>query len=147
MSWNGFCMIRVGEQLPDGLTRDVRSLRWSVMVKWPPTPPKIEENKFVLKCILGHFQCFEPMFILVDNFVNIFLETFPNPATPVKNDIILILSFKWNSKHCNQTQVLKMALQYHACNLNNSSSIQSYLKEILQIFIDSQSALTSMGRQ
>ena len=67
MSWNGFCMIRVGGQLPDGLTRDVRSLRWSVMVKWPPTPPKIEKNKFVLKCILGHFQYFEPMFFLVEN--------------------------------------------------------------------------------
>ena len=38
-------MIRVGEQLPDGLTRDVRSLMWSVMVKLPPTPPKIEEKK------------------------------------------------------------------------------------------------------
>ena len=69
MSWNGFCMIRVGEQLPDGLTREVRSLRWSVMVKWPPTPPKIEKNKFVLKCILGHFQYFEPMFFLVENWL------------------------------------------------------------------------------
>ena len=60
-------MIRVGEQLPDGLTREVRSLRWSVMVILPPTPPKIEKNKFVLKCILGHFQYFEPMFFLVEN--------------------------------------------------------------------------------
>ena len=67
MSWNGFCMIRVGEQLPDGLTRDVRSLRWSVMVRWPPIPPKIEKDKFVLKCILGHFQYSEPMFFLVEN--------------------------------------------------------------------------------
>ena len=67
MLWNGFCMVRVGEELPDGLTRGVRSLWWSVMVKWPPIPPKIEKNKFVLKCILGHFQCFEPMFFLVEN--------------------------------------------------------------------------------
>ena len=67
MPWNGFCMIRVGEQLPDGLTRDVRSLRWSVMVKWPPTPQKIEKNKFVLKCILGHFQWFEQYLFLVEN--------------------------------------------------------------------------------
>ena len=40
-------MIWVGEQLPDGLTKDIRSLRWSVMVNGPPTPPKIEKNKFV----------------------------------------------------------------------------------------------------
>ena len=32
-----------------------------------PDPPKIEKNKFVLKCILGHFQYFEPMFFLVEN--------------------------------------------------------------------------------
>ena len=92
MSLKGFCMIRVVEQLPDGLTREVRSLRWSDMMKWPPTPHKIEKNKFVLKCILGHFQYFEPMFFLVENrpirispppynlvenSTNFFLETFP----------------------------------------------------------------------
>ena len=32
-SWNGFCMIWVDEQLPDDLTRDVRSYRWSLMMK------------------------------------------------------------------------------------------------------------------
>ena len=60
------------------------------MVKWPPTPQKIEKNKFVLKCILGHFQYFEPMFflvenrpiqtpppLLVENSTNFFFETFP----------------------------------------------------------------------
>ena len=64
MSWNGFCMIRVGEQLSDGLTRDIESLRWSVMVKWPRPPQKLKKNKFVLKCILGHFQCFEQILFL-----------------------------------------------------------------------------------
>ena len=63
-SWNRFCIIRVGEQLLDGLTRDVRSLRWSVMGKWPPTLPKIEKNKVVLKCILGHFQRYEQFLFL-----------------------------------------------------------------------------------
>ena len=32
-----------------------------------PDPPKIENNKFVLKCILGHLQCFEHLFFLVEN--------------------------------------------------------------------------------
>ena len=71
MSLNRFCMIWVGEQLPDCLTRDVRSLSWSVMMKWPPTPPpppqknkKSWKKKFVLKCILGHFQCFERFLFL-----------------------------------------------------------------------------------
>ena len=30
---NGFCIIPVGEQLPDARTKEPRSLRWSVMVK------------------------------------------------------------------------------------------------------------------
>ena len=45
----------------------LRSLRSSVMVKWPPPNQKIENNKFVLKCILGHFQCFEQLFFWVEN--------------------------------------------------------------------------------
>ena len=36
-------MIWVGEQLPDGLTKDIRSLRWSVMVNGPATPPKMKK--------------------------------------------------------------------------------------------------------
>ena len=32
-----------------------------------PDPPKIEKNKLVLKSILGHFQCFEQLFFLVEN--------------------------------------------------------------------------------
>ena len=33
-----------------------------------PDPPKNwKKNKFALKCILGHFQYFEPMFLLVEN--------------------------------------------------------------------------------
>ena len=63
MSWNGFCMKRVGEQLPDGLTRDIRGgLSYGEM---SPNPPKIEKNKFLLKCILGHFQSFKQLFFLV----------------------------------------------------------------------------------
>ena len=37
------------------------------MVKLPPTPQKIEKIKFVLKWILGHIQCFKPMFFLLEN--------------------------------------------------------------------------------
>ena len=51
---------------------------WRTVAKWPrkrtqklevsnygemiPDLPKIGKKKFVLKCILGHFQCFVPMF-------------------------------------------------------------------------------------
>ena len=59
------------------------------MVKWPPTLPKIEKNKVVLNCILGHFQPYEQFLFLVENrpirkpplFVenstNFFFEIFP----------------------------------------------------------------------
>ena len=83
-------MIRVGEQLPDGLTRDVRSLRWSVMVKLPPTPPKIEKNKFVLKCFLGNFKCFQPMFFLVENWPILT----PSPPLLVENSTNFFLFLK-----------------------------------------------------
>ena len=33
-----------------------------------------EKEKFVLKCILGNFQCFEPMFFLVENWA---IQTLP----------------------------------------------------------------------
>ena len=39
----------------------------SVLVKRPPTPLKMEKNKFVLKCFLGHFECFKQLFFLVEN--------------------------------------------------------------------------------
>ena len=32
-----------------------------------PDPPKIDKNKFVLKCFLGHFQCSEQFLFLVEN--------------------------------------------------------------------------------
>ena len=47
---------------------------WSTIQPWfihswndprPPAPPKkLKKNKFVLKCILGHFQCFEQFLFL-----------------------------------------------------------------------------------
>ena len=47
-------------------------------------PPKIEKNKFVLKCIIGHFQCFEHFLFLVENL------PIRNPPPPllVKNSTI-----------------------------------------------------------
>ena len=60
-------------------------------------PPQIEKNKFVLKCILGHFQYFEPMFflvenrpirtppLLVENSTNFFFETFPYEVSHTYN--------------------------------------------------------------
>ena len=69
-------MYTAGTQLPHCLHQKCRR----TVARWPhkrrqkldvvsygemtPDPPKIEKNKFVLKCILGHFQCFEPMFFL-----------------------------------------------------------------------------------
>ena len=46
-----------------------RTLKLSklVLVKRPATPPKNEKNKFVLKCFLGHFECFKQLFFLVEN--------------------------------------------------------------------------------
>ena len=29
---------------------------------------KMEKNKFVLKCFLGHFECFKQLFFLVENW-------------------------------------------------------------------------------
>ena len=34
----------------------------SFLVERPPIPLKIEKNKFVLKCFLGHFECFKQLF-------------------------------------------------------------------------------------
>ena len=56
MSWNGFCMIQVSEQLPDGRTRE-QKLELGRYDEMTRDPPKIEKNKLVLKCILGHTQC------------------------------------------------------------------------------------------
>ena len=81
-SWNGSCIIWVSEQLSDGRTRKNKSSRWSVMVKWHPTPPKIEKNKFVLKCILGHFQCFEQFLFLVENWPILLVENSTNFFKP-----------------------------------------------------------------
>ena len=39
----------------------------SFLVKRPPHPPKNGKNKFVLKCFLGHFECFKQLFFLVEN--------------------------------------------------------------------------------
>ena len=36
-------------------------------LKKNPPPQILEKNKFVLKCILGLFQCYEPMFFLMEN--------------------------------------------------------------------------------
>ena len=42
---------------------------WGGQLWWNyyPWPPKKLKKKFVLKCILGHVQCFETMFFLVEN--------------------------------------------------------------------------------
>ena len=62
-------MIRVGEQLSDGLTRDVRSLRWSVMVKCPRPPQKLKKISLAkntgngLKCILRQTYFFSIFFL------------------------------------------------------------------------------------
>ena len=50
--------------------RFLRSLSWSVIVKWPDPPPKLKK-KIVLKCILGNFQCFEPMSFITGNSVDL----------------------------------------------------------------------------
>ena len=46
----------------------VLKLSHSLLVKRPPTPLKMEKNKFVLKCFLGHFECFKQLFFLVENW-------------------------------------------------------------------------------
>ena len=59
---------------------------WGGQLRWndPPPPSKIEKNKFVLKCILGNFQYFQPMVFLVEN-----LPIRPPPLL-VENSIIFI---------------------------------------------------------
>ena len=51
-----------------------------------PDPPKIEKNKFVLKCILDHFQCFEQFLFLVENRP-------PNPPSQWKISVIFFKPF------------------------------------------------------
>ena len=39
---------------------------WGGYGEMTPNPLEIEINKFVLKCTLGNYQCFEPIFFLVE---------------------------------------------------------------------------------
>ena len=44
------------------------SFQAASLISGEKAPPlKMEKNKFVLKCFLGHFECFKKLFFLVEN--------------------------------------------------------------------------------
>ena len=55
--------------LGDGFARGLRKgLKKISTGEKTPTPPKNWKNEFVLKCFLGHFECFKQLFFLVENW-------------------------------------------------------------------------------
>ena len=78
----------VPEQLPDGRTRELRSLSWSVMVKRPLTPPPPKKKMKKQVCLKMHFRQF-PVF-----WAYAFLSgksADPTPPLLVKNSTIAFL--------------------------------------------------------
>ena len=67
MFWKGFSTICY-EQLPDGLSRELWSLKVVIWDEKAPTPLKIESKKFVFRWLEGNWHCVEPMLFLVKNW-------------------------------------------------------------------------------